>query len=79
MGRKRKYASKEEETEAKKVRNAERYAQSVNFGDQADRWRQTVVEVQTDSAGLAKLSARQLGRTANSSFTQLLLGLLNTF
>ena len=79
MGRKRKYASKEEEEEAKKVRNAERYAQSVNLGDQAERWRQTVAVLQTDSAGLAKLLLDRwvAQATANSSFTQLLL--LNTF
>lgn len=79
MGRKRKYASKEEEEEAKKVRNAERYAQSVNLGDQAERWRQTVAVLQTDSAGLAKLLLDRwvAQTTTNSSFTQLLL--LNTF
>ena len=79
MGRKRKYASKEEEEEAKKVRNAERYAQSVNLGDQAEHWRQTVAVLQTHSAGLAKLLLDRwvAQATANSSFTQLLL--LNTF
>ena len=48
MGRKRKYGSKEEEVEAKKVRSTSRYAWRIDLGDQADRWRQTALELQID-------------------------------